>query len=102
MSTFLRGLGEENSVVGQYTDWITPDVRESTDQGGAVQGFKFIKLGPVDDSENQFTCIVWFTQICGNNAVELRWVRSRFFGGAAFELSKLALVQVAHNFTSQH
>src|SRR5690606_8576771 len=70
MRTFQRALAEQDAVIRQNTDWMSPDMGAAAHQGRAVQGLEFLEFGTVDDAGDDLAYVVGLAGIDGNDAVE--------------------------------
>lgn len=91
---FLRGLGEEDPVVGQDGDRIAVQVGEAADQGGAEQRLEFVELGAVHQPCDHFAHVVGLLAVGGNHPVQLLGGVQRRARCTALQLALLAPVEV--------
>ena len=82
MRALERGLRKQNAVIGEDPCRIAEDVRESADQGGAVDRFELLEGAGIDDARDHFAHIVGFAEIRRHDAVERGRVAGRCDGRA--------------------
>ena len=85
MRPFQRTLAEEDSIVGDDADGISPDVGETANQGQAVQFLEFVELGAVDHAGDDVTHVKRFAPVNRNHAIDVFRCKQR--------LARLAHVQ---------
>src|SRR5207249_4517918 len=62
MRRLQRRLGEENAVVGDDPDRITPDAGETADQGLAIERLELVQLAAVDDARDHLAYVAALTK----------------------------------------
>ena len=58
MRALQRALGEQDAVIGEDADRITPDLRKAADQGLAVELLELVELAAVDEAGDDLAHIV--------------------------------------------
>src|SRR6185436_539459 len=63
------GFVEQDPVVAENSDRIAPDMRKTTDDGGAIELLELVELAAIDDACDQLAHIVGNTRIRRNHPI---------------------------------
>src|SRR5690606_9879703 len=73
----LRGLSEQDAVVGQNRDGIALYMREAADQRAAVQRLEFVEHRTVDEAGDYLADVERLLGIGGDDAIQLLAIEQR-------------------------
>jgi len=93
--SLLRALAEQDAIVGDDADRITPNPGEAGDQGRAIQVLELIELGPVHDARDQRPHVVRLPHIGRHDAVQVAGGEQRLPRRLDVERGPFHAVQVA-------
>src|SRR5205807_219220 len=95
MRGLQRALGEQDAVIGENADRITPDPGEPADERLAVEPFELVELAAVDDAGDDFAHVVGPAGVRRNDAVDLLGRIERLARRPDLDRHTLGAVEVA-------
>ncbi len=91
---FLRGLGEEDAVVGEDRHRVAVQVGEAAHQGSAEQRLELVEFAAVDQARNDLAHVEGLLAVHRDHPVQLVGGVQRSAGGEGVELALLGPVEV--------
>ena len=70
MRALDRALRKQHAVVGKDRDGHAPDMRETTDERGAIKRLELMKLAAVNQPRDDLMDVIRRANVVGDNAVE--------------------------------
>jgi hypothetical protein len=80
MCTFLRTLTEKNTIIGDYTDWVTVKMTKACDESSTVTFFEFVETRAVEYTTQDMVHIKGLLMVNWNDTVQFVCVKKRLFG----------------------
>ncbi len=97
MRPLLRGLGEEDALVGQDPDRVALDPSEPADERLAVQLLELVKAGAVDDPADDGASVELVAEVLRHEAVQVFRVEPGLLGRCELPRSREWGIEVAHD-----
>ncbi len=98
---FLRGLGEQDAVVGEDRHRVAVQVGEAAHQGGTEQRLELVEHRAVDQARDHLAHVERLLGIGRHHAIQLIGGIQRCHRGQALQLAQLVPVEVGHAASGQ-
>ena len=98
---FLGRLTKQNAIVGHNTHGVAKDTRKATDQGGAIERLKLIKIRAIHHPGNHLPHIVGFTRISRHHTVNFMGIIGRLNSSFKITIDRLNTVESSDSLAGQ-